>query len=95
MLQVGSNKKLDPTFNSNPMNICALSNQESTLMIISHILVVTRGSKVGTLPPCWDLLTWVGLGPCVNHPSYLLSTRLGAVIKWPTFVQIHLVINYK
>ena len=39
-----------------------INNQDPFLMIISHILMVSWGSKVGTLPPCWDLLTWVGLG---------------------------------
>ena len=26
-------------------------------MIINHILMVSQGSKAGTLPPCWDLGT--------------------------------------
>jgi hypothetical protein len=32
------------------------------IMNRNHILMVFWVSKVGTLPPCWDLLTWVGLG---------------------------------
>jgi hypothetical protein len=39
-----------------------IKNKDPTLMIINHISMVSRGSKVGTLRPCWDLLTWVGLG---------------------------------
>ena len=35
-------------------------------MIINHILMVFWNSKVRTLPPCWDLLTWVDLGPVFN-----------------------------
>ena len=31
-------------------------------MILNLILMIYRGSKVGTLSPCWDLLTSVGLG---------------------------------
>ena len=47
-------------------------------MIINHILMVIGGSKVGTLPPCWDLLTWVGtweLRPHANRPWGPLYTR--------------------
>ena len=54
VLQVGSSIKLDPALNPSPVNIFAYSNQDLILMIIKHILVVTRGSQVGTLPPCWD-----------------------------------------
>ena len=48
MLRVGLSKKLDPTLNT--------SNQDPTLIIMNHILMVSQGSKVGTLPPIWDLL---------------------------------------
>jgi hypothetical protein len=33
-----------------------------TLKIINHILIVSWGSKIGSLLGCWDLLTWVELG---------------------------------
>ncbi len=54
-----------------------IDNQDPTLMIYTHILVVIEGSQVGTLPPCWDL----GLGsPCApaltlikREPIYLLN----------------------
>ena len=45
----------------------AYNNQNLTLMIVNHNLMISWGLKVGTLPPCRDLLTWVGLGtwdPC-------------------------------
>ena len=38
----------------------------SLLMIINDIIMISWGSKVGTLPPCWDLLTWVGLGTLIR-----------------------------
>ena len=31
-------------------------------MIVSHILAITWISQVGTSPPFWDLLTWLGVG---------------------------------
>lgn len=39
-LRVGSNKKLDPSFNTNHVNILALNNEDPTLVIINHILMV-------------------------------------------------------
>ena len=34
--------------------------------------MISWGSKVGTLPPCWNLLAWVGLGtPCEQALSFL------------------------
>jgi hypothetical protein len=55
--------------------------KDLTLMIIRHILMVSRGSTFWTLPPCWDLLTLVGLGtwemgPHVNRSLYGISTKL-------------------
>ena len=41
MLRVGSSQKLDPTLNPSPMNSFAYNNQDPTLMIINHILVIT------------------------------------------------------
>ena len=37
--------------------VFASNNQDHNLMMINFILMVSWGSKVGTLPPCWDLLT--------------------------------------
>ena len=54
VLQVGSSKKLDPTLNPSPANIFAEYNQNPILVLFNHV-------SVGTLPPCWDLLTWVRL----------------------------------
>ena len=71
VLRVGSSQKLGSTLNPNPLNIFSWNNKDPTLMIVTNILVYSRGSKVETLPPCWDLLTWVGLkdlGLHVNWP---------------------------
>ena len=59
-MQVGSSKKLDPTLIPSLVSIIAWNNQDLTLMILNHILVIAWGLQVGTLSPCWDLLTWVG-----------------------------------
>ena len=59
---VGWSKKLDPTLSTNPTRFCAKSNLNPTLLNVSHILMVSWGSKVGTLCPCWNLQPWVGLG---------------------------------
>ena len=40
-LSVRSIKKLDPTLNPNLANIFVLDNQDPTLMIINHILMVS------------------------------------------------------
>jgi hypothetical protein len=50
------------------------------LMIFNHILVITRGSEVGTSPPCWDLLTQVGLGawdPVWTGPKQCAIAHVG------------------
>ena len=39
-----------------------------TLMCISHIKMVSWGSKVGPSPPCWELLTCMGLGTHMSRP---------------------------
>ena len=62
VLWVGSSQKLSSTLNPNLVNIFAWNNKDPTLMIVTNILVYFGGSKVETLPPCWDLLTWVELG---------------------------------
>ena len=36
VLRVGSSKKLDPTLNTSPMNICAQNNQDRITMLINH-----------------------------------------------------------
>jgi hypothetical protein len=68
VLRVGSSKKLDPTLNKLQVqcDICYINNQDLTLKCIDDLLMLSRGSKVGTLPPCWDLLTWVRLGTHVT-----------------------------
>ena len=71
VLRVGLSKKLDLTFHKSFINIFAWNNQDLPLMIINHVLMVFLGSNVGTFPPRWDLLTWVGLGtPCEPTSSY-------------------------
>ena len=57
MLIVGLSKMLNPTLNTSHANIFAYNYQSSTLMTINHVLTVSWESKVGILPPCWDLLT--------------------------------------
>ena len=42
-------------------------------IIINHGRMVSWGSQVGTLPPCWDLLTWVGLGTWDFGPHVTLA----------------------
>jgi hypothetical protein len=83
VLGVGPRKKLDPTLKH--------KHHESYLhkvikiqlfMIINHIFRISWGSKIGTLPPCWDLVTWVGLGtwdlgPLVNCPLHSLGLYPG------------------
>ena len=60
-MRVGSSFFLDPTLNASPANMVASNRQDPLSMIINNVLMVSRGSKVGTLPACWDL----GLGtPC-------------------------------
>ena len=54
VLWVGLSKKLNP-IRTHKFEIFCTINQDLTLIIF-------WGSKVGTLPPCWDSLTWVGLG---------------------------------
>ena len=69
--ELGWVKKLDPTLNTSLANIVTSRNQDPTLMTINHIVMISWGSKVVTLSPCWDLLIWVGLGglgPNVNRP---------------------------
>ena len=57
----------------------AWNNQNPTIMIINHILMVSWGSKVETMLPCSDLLTWVGLGascePALIFKPSLLYVR--------------------
>ena len=68
---------LDPTLNTSPANIFAQDNQDPTIMIINHILMVSWGSKAGTLPPCWHLLSLPrveGLRPHVNRPQDIHET---------------------
>ena len=44
--------------------------------------MISWGSKVGTLPPCWNLLAWVGLGtPCEQALSFLpISHHHGPIL---------------
>ena len=94
-------KKLDPTHNPRPPNIFASNNQHPTLMIFKHNLMVSWGSKVGTLPLCWDLLTRVDseLGtPCEpvlmarSHgvPSPMSQVWHGCLHTWQYFLELRL-----
>ena len=47
MLSVGASKKLDPTLNPSLANILAYNNQDPTLRIINHILMVFEARKLG------------------------------------------------
>jgi hypothetical protein len=47
-------KKLDPTHNTNPEIFLPKLIKIYILINIIQILMVCRGSKGGTLPPCWD-----------------------------------------
>ena len=73
--EVGRVKKLDPILNPRLVNIFPSNDKDPTFIIFNHVLVITWGSQVGTLPPCWDLLTWVGLGtPCRLALNIVLVT---------------------
>ena len=56
VLKVGSSTKLDPTLNTSPTNIRSDFNDNQPFF--NGFL----SSKVGTLSPCWDLLTRLGIG---------------------------------
>ena len=71
VLRVGPIEKLDPTLNTSPANIFASNHQNPFLVLINHMLMVSNGSKVGTLPPCWDL----GLGT-LCEPTLSLRSRI-------------------
>ena len=76
VLRIVLSKMLDPTLKPSPTNMFAWNNEDLTLMIVNHMSMVSWGSKVGTLPPCWDLLTWVGLGtwdPTWTNPKYVVA----------------------
>ena len=76
VLSGGSSKKLDTTLNPSLANIFVYNNKDPTLMIINHILIVSWRSKVGTWSPCWDSLTWVGLGtPCERALNVMREGR--------------------
>ena len=63
------------------LRFSARNTQESTLMIVDHILTLSWGSKAETVPPCWDLLTWVGLGawdPVWTNPRILIPQLHGS-----------------
>ena len=45
-------------------------------MNVHHIWLISWGSEVGTLPPCWDLLRWVGRGTLCE-----LALKLGIAIE--------------
>ena len=75
-------QKTKPKSQLKPYDIWALNNQDPTLMIFDHILMVSWGSTVGTLPLCWDLLTWVGVwswGPMWTHPYSLVRVRKSCI----------------
>ena len=39
--ELGQEKKLDPTLNPTPTNILASNNQDQSLLIFNHLLVIT------------------------------------------------------
>ena len=51
-----------PNFQYKSREYLYINNKDLTLMIVNHFLMLSKGSKLGTLPPCWALLTRVGLG---------------------------------
>ena len=60
-------KNLDPTLKTSIEIILlfylfCINNEDLTFMDMNYALVVSWSSKVGSLPPCWTLLTRVGLG---------------------------------
>ena len=78
VLRVGLRNNLDPTFSTSLMIIFVYSNQDLNLMIVNHILMVSWGSKVRKLPPCWDLLIRLGLGtwdPMWTNPNTPFKTH--------------------
>ena len=50
-------------------NFFAWNNEDPTLTIINPILIMSSGPKDVTLPSCWDLLIWVGLG--TSYPTWI------------------------
>ena len=63
VLKEGLSKKSDPTLNTSPANIFAWKkNKDSSQWLLAICTWFLEAQKVGTSPPCWDLLTWVGLG---------------------------------
>ena len=59
---LGSSKTLNPTLNTSPEDLFCINLSRLDFMNINLILImVSWGSKVGTSPPRWDLLAWVGL----------------------------------
>ena len=85
VLGIGSNKKLDPTFNTTPASICVRNNQDPLLLISNHILMVSRGltspilantSGTWDLGPhvTWPLMSWEENSADKSCPE---STRLG------------------
>ena len=69
LLRVALSKKLDPIHNTSPK----IYHKKQSKFDIDHTSMGSWGSKVGTLPPWWNLLTWVELG----------TWHLGPCVKWP------------
>jgi hypothetical protein len=71
-------QKAQPNPQPKSRNYFAYSVQDPTLLIVKHILVITGGSQVETLPPCWDLGLRTPCEPTVRCPLHIFSM-------WPTF----------
>jgi hypothetical protein len=72
VLRVRQSKKPDATLHTNPVSFSFLfniNNEDLTSMKVNHILTVFLSSKVGTLPPCWDLKLGT---PCERGPNLAL-----------------------
>ena len=50
------------TAHTRPKILCIRKSKLYYNGYTSHTSMVSWGSKVGTLTPCWDLRTWVGIG---------------------------------
>ena len=91
VLRVGPSKKLDLTSRNTSHKIFAYNSQYMTKAHKSHTLMGSWGSKVGTLPPWWDCLTWMGLGtPCERalRQTFELSIRWEILESYPFFLHL-------
>jgi len=87
-------QKLDPTLNTTPVNILHKISQDPSWMKNNHIWTVSWGSKVGTLPPCWDLGLGITCELAQKHPHWAFGGRVplwdkGWALQLATFEQPH------